>query len=208
MDLYRHIRSSDVRPPPILFHGTAGQPFTDFSDSALGRSSASPAARLGHYFSTSPDIAASFALHYSVLDRAYDTLSGSRVLLDPDWIGRRDVERDEGAWLPGATVRLATAALHHIARVPAATFSEAVDEGFPDRDWALLRSHLLADGYDGVVIEADFEAFEAGDLCFEYAADTWVALRGSSLRLPNAAALGAAAAVAQGSIQSVPSYRR
>ena len=183
-------------PPPVLFHGTCCE-FEKFSDAALGKQSGAPSSSLGHFFSTNPTIAASFSLRPEVVDAAFDTLKGSSVLLNPRWVSTRS----SNPYAEGSRVVLAVADLRNTASIEANEFAALVDQDEP-LDWVAVRADLLAAGYDSIQIRKDPVLVEAAQLAYEYAADTWIALEGASIRLADDAEFHLAAGVASASMDT------
>lgn len=178
-----------VEPPAVLFHGSTAA-FEAFDDGMLGSISAAPSAALGHFLTSNPAIAASFTLRPEILDAAYDTLKGSSVLLDASW----PLGRTENPFEAGAHVKYVVLNLRNPARIDAADYAELVDN---EMDWKECRLALMSKGFDGLLIARDAEKVEVGELCVEYAADTWVAFEGRSMSWPLADGIGAAASVAE-----------
>lgn len=181
-------------PPAVLFHGTTAD-FDSFDDGKLSIASGHVAARLGHFFSTCPRIASTFALDEHVLDRGYDVVAGSKVLLNPAWIINQSAKGSGGPYRTGATVRLATVSVARPSRISAADFAIIVDdEAF---DWNAFRAGMIEEGYDALLIEGDPEANDRVELSVEYAADTWVIFSGRQVFDPDADTFRLASSIAQ-----------
>lgn len=176
----------------MLFHGTCRE-FETFSDESIGSYTGAESSQLGHFLTTNPVIAASFTLHPDIVDQAYDTLKGSSVLLDPTWAARRNSNPYE----TGSKVMLVVADFRRPAVIEAKDYAAMVDD---DIDWIACRNALIEAGYDAIQVRRNPELVAVGLLCFEYAADTWIALNGTSLRRSKDAEFHRAAAVAAASL--------
>ena len=161
------------------FHGTTAE-FDAFDDDLLGNASGHASSSLGHFFSTSIDIATIFCMHEDVVDRAYDTDYGSRSLLDTRWLERHC--KQDGL-LPGAAVVEVEIHPSKVAKIAATDFAARCDDGATEGSWAKLRSTLISQGYDAILVSADESAVSRGELCVEYLADTWIALDREIVRI-------------------------
>lgn len=164
-------------PPAVLYHGTTSD-FDAFDDALLASDSEHSASRLGHYLTASPAIAETFALEACLVDRAYDTIAGSKVLLDVSWALRHaDASMEGRAHRMGGRVACFSVTPRRAGSVPAQVFADLVDEfALDDGEWLEVRRRVIALGYDSILVEGDPEAVDNGTLCVEYAADMWVVL--------------------------------
>lgn len=164
------------------YHGT----LTDFDQFALDQPSVSASwtSRLGLFFSESAPIAAHFTLKANVVDAGYDSVRGSRSLLEHP--GRFDPE----PFLPGARVISVELNLVHPHIMSAVEWTRWVESVHGEKEGEAsviaFRQTLQAAGHDGLKVEAwDGHLPQADDLtpCVETDAPLWVAFSPDTVRI-------------------------